>query len=42
MVLAARRLLAAVALQKIHWVDWNCVSANVVVVVVHFDPPLLC
>ena len=28
-------LLAAVALQKIHWVDGNCVTANVVAVVVH-------
>ena len=28
-------LLAAVALQKIHWVDGNCVSANIVVVVIH-------
>jgi len=28
-------LLAAVALQKIHWVDGNCVSTDVVVVVIH-------
>ena len=30
-------LLAAVALQKIHWVDGNCVAANTVVVVLHGD-----
>ncbi len=31
------RLLAAVALQKIHWVNGDGISANVVVVVVHVN-----
>ena len=35
---SVKRLLAAVALQKIHRVDGNCVAADVVFVV-HFDPP---
>lgn len=37
MRLWAKRLLAAVALQKIHRVDGDCVSANVVAVVVHVN-----
>jgi len=33
------RLLAAVALQKVHRVDGNCVAADTVVFVVHDDLP---
>ena len=35
---SAELLLAAIALQKIHWVNGNCVTADVVIVI-HVEPP---